>query len=83
MTKSVDIKAESDCKCTALIEVKKWKTKVGVQVIRDFIEKIDVYAKHNKDKKIIPAFLSIGGFSVQAKKLCQDNQIGIAENIIL
>jgi len=79
----IDIKADSDCKKVVLIEVKKWKTKVGVQIIRDFIEKIDVYARLNKNKKIIPAFLSMGGFSVHAKKLCQDKKIGIAETIRL
>ena len=79
----IDIKAESDCKKVVLIEVKKWKTKVGVQIIRDFLEKIDVYASLNKNKKIIPAFLSMGGFSVHAKKLCQDKKIGIAETISL
>jgi len=79
----IDIKAESDCKKVVLIEVKKWKTKVGVQVIRDFLEKVDVYAKLNKNKKVIPAFLSMGGFSVHAKKLCQNKKIGIAETIRL
>jgi len=79
----IDIKADSDCKKVVLIEVKKWKTKVGVQIIRDFLEKIEVYARLNKDKKVIPAFLSMGGFSVHAKKLCQDKKIGIAETIRL
>jgi len=77
----IDIKAESDCKRVVLVEVKKWKTKVGVQVIRDFWAKIEVYASLNKDKKILPAFLSVGGFSVQAKKLCKEKHIGIAETI--
>ncbi|KPA17836.1 protein containing ATPase domain, prokaryote [Candidatus Magnetomorum sp. HK-1] len=77
----IDIKAESDCNRVILIEVKKWKSKVGVQVIRDFWEKIEVYSKQNKNKKIIPAFLSVGGFSTQAKKLCKDKNIGMAEII--
>jgi len=77
----IDVKAESDCNRIVLIEVKKWKKKVGVQVIRDFIEKIEVYSQQNKKKKIIPAFLSVGGFSVQAKKLCKEKKIGIAETI--
>ena len=77
----IDIKAESDCKRVVLIEVKKWKTKVGVQVIRDFWEKVEVYSKQNKNKKILPAFLSVGGFSDHAKKLCEDRHIGMAERI--
>ncbi len=77
----IDIKAESDCKRIVLIEVKKWKTKVGVQVIRDFWEKVEEYSRQNKNKKILPAFLSVGGFSTHAKKLCEDRQIGMAERI--
>ncbi|KPA19208.1 hypothetical protein MHK_000575, partial [Candidatus Magnetomorum sp. HK-1] len=64
-----------------LIEVKKWKQKVGVQVIRDFWEKIEVYTKLNKDKKILPAFLSVSGFSAHAKKMCKESHIGMAETI--
>jgi hypothetical protein len=77
----IDIKAESDCNRVVLIEVKRWKKKVGVQVIRDFLEKVDIYTRLNKKKKIIPAFLSLGGFSVQAKKLCREMHIGVAETI--
>ncbi|KPA10712.1 protein containing ATPase domain, prokaryote [Candidatus Magnetomorum sp. HK-1] len=77
----IDIKAESDDKRLVLIEVKKWKQKVGVQVIRDFWEKIEVYARLNKDKKILPAFLSVSGFSAHAKKMCKERYIGMAEAI--
>jgi len=77
----IDIKAESNCKRVVLIEVKKWNKKVGVQVIKDFLEKIEVYSKLNNDKKILPAFLSVGGFSSHAKKLCKQRNIGIAETI--
>jgi len=77
----IDIKAASDCKRVVLIEVKKWTSKVGVQVIRDFLEKVEVYARSHKDKKIIPAFLSVGGFSVHAKKLCRQKHVGMAETI--
>ena len=77
----IDIKAESDCNRVVLIEVKRWNKKVGVQVIRDFLEKIDAYIRLSKKKKIIPAFLSVGGFSAQAKKLCREKHIGVAETI--
>ncbi|KPA10698.1 protein containing ATPase domain, prokaryote [Candidatus Magnetomorum sp. HK-1] len=75
----IDIKAESDCKRVVLIEVKKWKTKVGVQVIKDFVEKIQTYSSQQKNKKIIPAILSVSGFTVHAKKLCLEKNIGMAE----
>jgi len=77
----IDIKAESDCKRVVLIEVKKWRSKVGVQVIRDFWEKVEIYASRHKDKTILPAFLSLGGFSAHAKKLCKEKHIGVAETI--
>jgi hypothetical protein len=78
----IDIKAVSECKRIVLVEVKKWKKKVGVQVIRDFIEKIEVYSRLKKKHKIIPAFLSAGGFSVQAKKMCKENKIGISDRFV-
>jgi hypothetical protein len=77
----IDVRAESDCKRVVLIEVKKWNQKIGVQVVRDFWEKVEFYSKHHKKNKIIPAILSVGGFSVQAKKLCLEKQIGLAETI--
>jgi hypothetical protein len=79
----IDIKAESDCKRVILIEVKNWKQRVGVQVIRDFLEKLHVYSLQHKKMKIVPAFFSIGGFTKKAKELCINSQIGIAENIVL
>jgi hypothetical protein len=79
----IDIKAESDCRRIILIEVKKWKKRIGVQVIREFLEKINVYALQHKKIKIIPAVLSVGGFTKKAKELCEENQVGIAEDIEL
>ena len=77
----MDIIAESSCGRMVVIEVKKWKKPIGVQVVRDFIEKKDIYAKLTPKKKILPAILSIGGFTIHAKKLCQKKSIGMAESI--
>ncbi|MCP4112011.1 MAG: hypothetical protein GY749_41870 [Desulfobacteraceae bacterium] len=77
----IDVIAESDCGRVVAVEVKKWKKPVGIQVIRDFLEKIHVYADLHPKKKIIPAFLSVGGFSSAARKLCKEKNIGIAERI--
>jgi hypothetical protein len=76
----IDIMAMSDCNRAVLIEVKKWKNKVGVQVIRDFIEKTNVYQRQTK-KIIISAILAAGGFSAQAKKLCQEKKVGMADRM--
>ena len=77
----IDVRAESDCERVVVIEVKKWQKKVGVQVIRDFWEKVEIYSKKHKKNKIIPAILSVGGFSSQAKALCREKKIGMAETI--
>jgi hypothetical protein len=77
----IDIKAVSDCKRIVLIEVKKWKNKIGVQVVRDFWEKVEIYARQHQKNKILSAILSVGGFSVQAKKLCLEKHIGMAKTI--
>ncbi len=77
----MDVVAESDCGRVAVIEVKKWKKPAGIQVVRDFLEKVQVYADQYPRKKIIPAFFSVGGFSAPAGKLCKEKNIGVAERI--
>ncbi len=49
--------------------------------VQDFIEKLDVYAKQNPDKTILPAFLALGGFREDAWQLCERHGIGMAERI--
>ncbi|MCP4107999.1 MAG: restriction endonuclease, partial [Desulfobacteraceae bacterium] len=77
----MDVLAESDCGRIVAIEVKKWKKPVGVQAVRDFTEKVHIYANLYPGKKIIPAFLSVAGFSSPARKLCKEKNIGVAERI--
>ncbi len=77
----IDVLAESSCGRCVLVEVKKTKTKIGVAQIRLFIEKTDAFAKWFPKKKIIPAFLSVGGFTQPAKRLCRDHGIGMAQRI--
>ncbi|MCP4109129.1 MAG: restriction endonuclease [Desulfobacteraceae bacterium] len=77
----MDVIAESDCGRVAVIEVKKWKKTAGIQVVRDFLEKVHVYADQHPGKKVIPGFLSVGGFSASARKFCKEKNIGVAERI--
>ncbi|KPA09453.1 hypothetical protein MHK_010345, partial [Candidatus Magnetomorum sp. HK-1] len=42
---------------------------------------IHSYSKQQKNKKIIPSCLSANGFTVQAKNLCKEKNIGMAERI--
>ena len=76
-----DVKAESSCGRVILVEVKKWKKKVGINVIRDFIEKLDIYSKQNPDNKVLAAVFSSSGFSKPAMELCNEKNIGIAEKL--
>ncbi|SLM30072.1 conserved hypothetical protein [Desulfamplus magnetovallimortis] len=77
----IDVLAESACGRFVLVEVKKTKEKIGVKVVQDFQEKVDVYVRQFPDKIILPAFLSTGGFTEDALTFCMDNHIGTAEGI--
>ncbi|MCP4699744.1 MAG: hypothetical protein GY862_23270 [Gammaproteobacteria bacterium] len=76
-----DIVAESGCGRTVLAEVKKTQRKTGVPAVHDFQEKTDVYKKHFPDKTVLPAFLSLGGFTEEALELCRMHGIATAEKI--
>jgi len=78
----LDVVAESDCGRLAVVEVKKWKTEIGKNIAADFAEKVDIYAKSVPDKIILPAFLSLGGFTGEAMQFCEERGIGTAERIV-
>jgi len=77
----LDVVAESNCGRVVLVEVKKTKTKMGLAILEDFQEKIEVYGQLFADKKILPAFLSLGGFTEEARVFCQAQGIGMASKI--
>jgi len=77
----IDVVAESSCGRVVLVEVKKTQTKIGLAILEDFQEKVDVYGKLFADKKILPAFLSLGGLTKEAREFCQVQGIGTAERI--
>jgi len=76
-----DILAESDCGRTVAVEIKKLKTRIGKEAVADFCEKTAAYAKQFPEKIILPAFLSLGGFTDEAMELCKAQGIGTAERI--
>jgi len=80
-TLEIDIVAESSCGRIVLIEVKKRQQKSTLQMIEDFQEKVDAYQKQFPDALILPAFLSLGGFTKEAESLCEIKGIGMAERI--
>jgi len=77
----LDVVAESDCGRVAVVEVKKRKTEIGPNLVVDFAEKVRIYAKSVPDKIILPVFLSLGGFTVEAMQFCEERGIGTAERI--
>jgi hypothetical protein len=77
----LDVAAESDCGRVAVVEVKKLKTKTGKEMIEDFCEKITAYGKQSPGKILLPAFLSLGGFTDEAMERCKEHGIGTAERI--
>jgi hypothetical protein len=77
----IDVVAESSCGRVVLVEVKKTQTKTGLTLVEDFYEKVAVYGEQFPDQKILPAFLSLGGFTGDALPFCQKHGIGWAEKI--
>ncbi len=78
----LDIVAESSDGRVVLVEVKKTQTPVGSQLVSDFQEKVKVYQTQFPDVKVLAAYLSLGGFTKQARDLCVAHGIGIAEEIL-
>lgn len=77
----IDVMAESACGRIVLVEIKKVRKKMGLPEIRCFHEKVMEFAKQFPDKTVLPAYLSIGGFTGKAIAFCQQNAIGTAEQI--
>jgi len=77
----LDVVAESSCERVVIVEVKKTKKLTGRQLVEDFVEKLEVYRKLIPDNTLLPAFLSLGGFTEDAKQLCKRHGIGTAERI--
>jgi len=76
----IDIKAESSCGRVVLVEIKNWKKKVGLNVIKDFIEKVTVYGRLHSDKAPIPCIWSKQGFSKNAIQICELHRIAMADD---
>ncbi|WP_069471988.1 hypothetical protein [Candidatus Marithrix sp. Canyon 246] len=77
----LDIVAESSCGRVVLVEVKKTKTKIGLNQLEDFQEKVEVYKTLFPDAIVLAAYLSLGGFTDEAGDFCLKHGIGVAERI--
>ncbi len=77
----IDVVAQSSCGRVVLVEVKKTQEKTGLTIVEDFYEKVEAYEKLFPTQKILPVFLSLGGFRGKALEFCQNHEIGWAERI--
>jgi hypothetical protein len=77
----LDVVAESKCGRVVLIEIRKTQKKMGLKAVTDFQEKVEVYSKILATCLILPAFLSLGGFTGEALEFCQTHGIGTANQI--
>lgn len=77
----LDVVAESSDGRIGIVEVKKTKDPTGKLAVEDFLEKLEAYADLVSENTIVPAFLSLGGFTKPALQLCAEHGIGIAERI--
>ncbi|MEM7537031.1 MAG: hypothetical protein AAF639_32955, partial [Chloroflexota bacterium] len=75
LDRELDIVAETSDERVLLVEVKKQKRKSNVENVEDFQEKVVLYQKQNPDATVLPAFLSLGGFTDDARQLCQSSGI--------
>jgi len=77
----IDVVAQSSCGRVVLVEVSITQAKTGLTMVEDFQEKVEVYGMQFPEQKILPAFLSLGGFTGDALPFCQAHGIGWAEKI--
>ncbi len=76
----LDVVVKSFCGRVLIVEVKKRAVKTGITMIEDFYEKIDAYRKLNGNALVIPAFLSLGGFTKDAETMCSERGIYINDS---
>jgi len=79
-TMELDIVAESSDGRVLLIEVRKRQTKSNRQDVEDFQEKSAVYQAQNPSLQVLAGFLSLGGFTEEARLMCEQSGIGWAES---
>ena len=78
----LDLVAQSSDGRVVLVEIKKRKEKTGPDIVQDFWEKVQTYQQLHLDKMILPAILSLGGFTAEAKALCLSYGLARAERMV-
>lgn len=78
----LDIVAESSDGRVLLVEVRKRQVKSNRTDVEDFAEKLSAYQTLHLDQQILGTFLSVGGFTDEARQFCQTSGIGWAEEMV-
>jgi len=65
-----------------LVEVKKRQQKSNQTMVAEFLSKIAAYQNQSPNVLILPAFLSLGGFTKEAQEICDQKGIAIAVRIM-
>ena len=76
-----DLLAQSSDGRVVLVEVRKRQEKSTLKDVEDFRDKYAVYAGTVAGQAVLPAFLSLGGFTDEAQSFCQNEGIATAEQI--
>ncbi|MEM7536901.1 MAG: hypothetical protein AAF639_32280 [Chloroflexota bacterium] len=76
----IDILATADDGRVVMIEVRKRQKKTNIKTVKDLRDNALAYAEQH-DVTVLPAFLSLGGFTKDAETFCLANGIGIAETL--
>ncbi len=63
------------------VEVKKLKTKIGLDEVDNFISKIKILKAVWPGRRILPAYLALGGFTEKAQARCGENGVGFASRM--
>lgn len=77
----LDVVTKSSCGHVVLVEVKKRAVRAGIKMIEDFHEKVVAFEKEHPDAGVLPAFLSLGGFTKDALDLCTQKGIAMSDKI--
>jgi len=79
----IDVVAQAADGRVVLVEVKNRQVKSDVVMVQDFWEKVELYRQLYPERTVLPAFLSLGGFTTEAKALCLQLGIAIATRLVL
>lgn len=79
-SEEIDLLARSDDGCILMVEVRKHQEKTNRQAVQDLRDNAAAYSQQF-GVTVIPAFLSLAGFTKEAQTFCQEQGIGSAEQI--